>query len=132
MSSGIAWRTVLVGGLVALFTFLSAANFVPKEERVASAIWPDDGLRMGLDLRGGIHWVVGVDLSQAESRELEFLRKSVQERLSKEGIGFDTRVEEQSELVVALRREEDRRAVVDAFDDTGVLTSPGGQGLELR
>ncbi|MEZ4330373.1 MAG: protein translocase subunit SecD [Myxococcota bacterium] len=132
MSSGIAWRAVLVGGLVALFTFLTAANFVPKEERVASAIWPDDGLRMGLDLRGGIHWVVGVDLSEAVSRELEFLRKSVQERLSKEGIGFDTRVEDRSQLVVSLRRPEDRREVVDAFDDTGVLESVGGEGLELR
>lgn len=132
MSGGLAWRTVLVGALVALFAFLTAANFVPKEQRVASAIWPDEGLRMGLDLRGGIHWVVGVDLGQAIQRELEFVRKSLEERLGKDGIALDASVDEQSRLVVRLAREEDRAKVVDSIDETSVLASEGSDGLELR
>lgn len=130
--SGVGWRGLWVGALVALFTFLTAANFVPKSERVASPVWPDDGLRMGLDLRGGIHWVVGVDLAQAIHRELEFVRKSVQERLAKEGILLDARVDEQGQLVARLAREEDRAKVIEAIDDHGVLESVGGEGGELR
>ncbi len=132
MSGGLAWRSVLVGALVALFTFLTAANFVPKEQRVASGVWPDDGLRMGLDLRGGIHWVVGVDLGQAIRRELEFLRKSLQESLAKDGITFEANVDDAARLVVRLAREEDRAKVVDSIDETNVLTAEGGEGLELR
>ena len=58
---------------VALFGFLAVANFVPEETRAASPLLPDDGLRLGLDLRGGIHWVLGVKLEMAEGRQLEFL-----------------------------------------------------------
>jgi len=127
-----AWKSILVWGLVALFAFLSAANFVPKDQRVASAFWPDEGLRMGLDLRGGIHWVVGVDLGQALHRELEFLRKSLQQGLEEDGVALDARVDPQSQLVVRLAREEDRAKVVEAIDETNVLESEGGDGPELR
>jgi len=128
----VAWRSVFVGALVALFAFLTAANFVPKEQRVASAFWPDEGLRMGLDLRGGIHWVVGVDLGQAIARELEFVRKSIQERLGKDGIVLEANVDEQSQLVLRIAREEDRKKVLDVLDETNVLESVGSDGLELR
>ncbi|MFO0687338.1 MAG: protein translocase subunit SecD [Myxococcota bacterium] len=130
--SGNAWKSVLIAGLFAFSAFLTAANFVPKADRVASSVWPDEGLRMGLDLRGGIHWVVGVDLGEAVHRELEFVRKSFQERLGKEGIQVDAKVDDAGVLVVNLAREEDRTAVVDAIDDSGVLVSQGGAGLELR
>ena len=68
MSPSIRWKALGVGALVLLFGFLTAANFVPKAQRVESALWPDDGLRLGLDLRGGIHWVVGVELDDAVER----------------------------------------------------------------
>lgn len=122
----------MVGGLVALFAFLTAANFVPKDQRVASGFWPDEGLRMGLDLRGGIHWVVGVELGAAVHRELEFVRKSIQENLREDGIVLEAEVGEDSILSMRLAREEDRAKVVDVVDEMNVLASAGGEGLELR
>ncbi|HEB89856.1 MAG TPA: hypothetical protein ENI85_09825, partial [Deltaproteobacteria bacterium] len=77
MSGSIKGRALGVAALVLLFGFMAVANFVPKEERLASRFWPDEGLRLGLDLRGGIHWVVGVDLAEAIERELEFVRKTI-------------------------------------------------------
>lgn len=132
MNGGLVWRSLLVGTLVAFFAFLTAANFVPKEQRVESGFWPDEGLRMGLDLRGGIHWVVGVDLGQAIERELEFVRKNLQARLAEDGIALDARVDEQRRLVVVLARESDRSQVVDKIDETRVLVSDGKDGFELR
>ena len=58
-------RIVLIGGLVLLFSFITFSNFYSKEDRIASSFLFDDGLRLGLDLRGGIHWVVGVELDVA-------------------------------------------------------------------
>ena len=47
------WRTISIALLLLLFGSLTAANFVSKEQRIASAILPDDLLRLGLDLQGG-------------------------------------------------------------------------------
>ena len=82
MSGSVRLKAVAVGALVALFAFLTFANFVPKEQRVESPLLPDDGLRWGLDLQGGIHWVVGVELDDAIERELEFVRGGIVETLS--------------------------------------------------
>ncbi len=84
MSGSNRWRILGIAVLLVLFSFLAAANFVPKADRVASSFWPNDGLRLGLDLRGGIHWVVGVELDNAINQELEFVRKTIDERLADE------------------------------------------------
>ena len=47
MTGGLRWRMAAVFGVVALFAYLAIANFVPKEDRVVSGFWPDDGLRLG-------------------------------------------------------------------------------------
>ena len=78
---GLGWRVGLMAAVILLFVYLTVGNFIPKEERLNSALWKDGGLRLGLDLQGGIHWVVGVELQQAIGYELEFLRDSMRERL---------------------------------------------------
>ena len=96
MSSSIRWKALSVAALLLLFGFLTAANFVAKDQRVESELWPDDGLRLGLDLRGGIHWVVGVELDNAIVRELEFVRKTIEEQLEDKGIALAVSKVEQS------------------------------------
>ncbi len=132
MSGSIRWKAAFIGALLVVFGFLTVANFIPKSQRVASNFWPDDVMRMGLDLSGGIHWVVGVDLGEAITRELEFVRKGIVERLSKDGITLASSNVEKSQLLIQLVREGDRAKVVDEIDGTNVLVSAGGTGLELR
>ena len=62
-----------VSGLVLCIGFFAVANFVPEETRLGSPLLPDHGLRLGLDLQGGIHWVLGVNLGASEKLELDFL-----------------------------------------------------------
>ena len=50
------------------FAYLTLANLVPRETRMASPLLPDQGLRLGLDLQGGIHWVLGVKLGRGRAR----------------------------------------------------------------
>jgi preprotein translocase subunit SecD len=64
---------------VLLFGFLTVSNFVPEETRLANPLIPDHGLRLGLDLQGGIHWVLGVKLDVAEEQELSFMRKNLED-----------------------------------------------------
>jgi preprotein translocase subunit SecD len=132
VSSSIRWKTLSVAALVVLFGFLTAANFVPKEQRVESELWPDNGLRLGLDLRGGIHWVVGVELDNAITRELEFVRKTIEEDLEDDGITLALSTVEDLELRITLADEADRAKAIEYADNSGVLTSPDGSGFELR
>ncbi len=132
MDGSTRFRALAVAALLVFFTFITAANFVPKEERLASDFWPDDGLRLGLDLRGGIHWVLGVELEEAITRELEFVRKSIEERLSKDQVNLASSSIANGELVLVLAREEDRAKTIGEADDTTVLERVGGSGLELR
>ena len=132
MSGSISWKALSVGALLVLFAFLTAANFVAKDERVESSFWPDEGLRLGLDLRGGIHWVVGVELDDAIERELEFVRKTLEERLGDDGIELAVATVAGQELRLTLAGSGDRAKTVEYADDSGVLTSAEGSGLEMR
>ena len=132
MDSSTRIRALAIAALLVLFTFITAANFVPKEQRLESDLWPDDGLRLGLDLRGGIHWVLGVELEEAITRELEFVRKSIEERLEDDQVTLASSSIADGELVLLLAREEDRAKAIGEADDTTVLERLGGSGLELR
>jgi preprotein translocase subunit SecD len=128
----VRWRVLSVAILLLLFSFLTAANFIAKDQRVASAFWPDEGLRLGLDLRGGIHWVVGVRLDEAITRELEFVRKTIEEALSDEGLALASGRVEDLTLTLVARSEAELSEVEEQADDSGVLESAGASGLERR
>lgn len=132
MDRSIGIKAIAVGGLILLCAFLAAANFVPKEQRVASGFWPDDGLRLGLDLRGGIHWVVGVELGEAITRELEFVRQTIVEQLEDDGVRLASSAVEGEALVLTLASDADRSAVIEAADQTNVLERTARDGLVLR
>jgi hypothetical protein len=76
---------------VIFFAFLTLANLAPESVRAASPLLPDKGLRLGLDLQGGIHWVLGVKLDEAEKQELGFLAENLRQS-AKDGARFHSRV----------------------------------------
>ena len=63
-------RVGLSLALVGFFAFLTVSNFFSEETRIKSPVLPDAGLRLGLDLQGGIHWVLGAKLAVAVDQEL--------------------------------------------------------------
>ena len=121
MTGNLRWRLGWVVLLIGFFTFLTVANFIPKEERIESGLWPDEGLRLGLDLQGGIHWVVGVDLSEAVKRELDFARSLVLEDVKDAGVSeADIRVRD-NRIVVDTDSTEGREAVEKAAEQVRML-----------
>ena len=121
MTGNLRWRLGWVAVLIGFFAFLTVANFIPKEERVESGLWPDEGLRLGLDLQGGIHWVVGVDLSEAVKRELEFARSLLLEDVKDSGVSDeDVRVRD-NRIVVQLSSPDGREAVEKAAEQVRML-----------
>jgi preprotein translocase subunit SecD len=120
------WRAISVGLLLVVFGWLTAANFVPKEERLESELLPDDLLRMGLDLQGGIHWVVGVDLDTAVEREMATLATGLRERFADDGIAGVTVTAEGPRLRFDAAGPQAEAALEKVLEDYSVLRRVGG------
>ena len=104
----------LAGALftVLFFAFLTLANLAPEATRVANPLLPDKGLRLGLDLQGGIHWVLGVKLEEAEQQELGFLADNLRDVAGEDGeFHVQSSAVENGKLVVRADGEGDREEV---------------------
>ena len=105
------WQIIWALATVAFFAFLTFANLVPEATRVASPLLPDKGLRLGLDLQGGIHWVLGVKLEEAEQQRLGVDADRLREYADEEKFKVESAALENGKLVVRAPSEADREAV---------------------
>jgi len=80
------WRLGSVSALVVLLAYLALANFVPEERRAQSWYLPDEGLRLGLDLQGGMHLVISPDLEAAVAQELGHIEDGLSQQLEEKKI----------------------------------------------
>ena len=119
--SGLRFRLGAVIAIVLLLGFYAVTNFVPQESRLESPILRDGLLRLGLDLQGGIHWVLGVKLEVAQEHELEFLKGSLQDSLTRDEIAVGPIDVEGGRLVIQATSEASRKAVRDWVGDGRVL-----------
>ena len=132
MTTGMRWQVGSVALLLVLFSFLTFANFVDKQTRLDSPLLPDDGIRWGLDLQGGIHWVVGVGLDEAIGHELEYVRGNLEEDVP--GLEPGVLVVEAQTLVVSAASQADLDKLTKSATDSNVLerVSSGGLGVVYR
>lgn len=131
MTTGLRWQAGAVALLLLLFAFLSAANMADKQTRMDSPILPDDGLRWGLDLQGGIHWVVGVDLDRAIVRELEYIRGNLEEQLA-ENAPMLLAVETEGQRLVIESEQDHSEAHRKAANETNVLAVATTSGSRVE
>ena len=130
--SNLRLRLVLGFGTVLLFGFLAIANVVPQEKRMASPLLPDKGLRLGLDLQGGIHWVLGVKLAVAENQELEFLRENLLAVAKDDKFSVGDAKVEGLVLEVNVSGQANADGVREWASNTGSLQSESDDGTTLR
>jgi preprotein translocase subunit SecD len=128
--SGLRYRVAAVSALVALFAFLTLANFVPEKERIASPLLPDKGLRLGLDLRGGIHWVIGVKLTAAVDHELDFLAGNLHDAAERDEFATGHVDVENRQLRVEAFGQTNETAVREWAEATNVLRELPGEEKE--
>ena len=137
-------KWILLGLLVSFSVWMSAANFIPEETRKATLAWPDEVMRLGLDLRGGIHIVIGPDLDVAIEQELTTIQKRTAADLESKGTtGVQFLIEPKQLLVKPatasdrdaareLLEEDDRVAVSDVGDYDLSVTLTGDWIQEVR
>jgi preprotein translocase subunit SecD len=126
-------RAATVGAVVLLLGILTLANFVPAEVRQASPFLPNAGLRLGLDLQGGIHWILGVQLDEAVAHELDYVRGGIQGAADDGDFAVAAVAVEGDRVVVEAAGEQDLAKLREWASDRGGLEvrAESGRRLEL-
>jgi preprotein translocase subunit SecD len=123
-------RAATIGAVVLLLGYLTAANFVPAEIRRANPLLPDAGLRLGLDLQGGIHWILGVQLDEAVNHELDYVRGGIQNAADDGDFAVARAVVEGDRVVAEAASADDLAKLREWGEDRGgleVLAESGNQ-----
>jgi preprotein translocase subunit SecD len=125
-------RAAAIAGVVLIFSWLTAANFVSVETRRASPFLPDAGLRLGLDLQGGIHWILGVQLDEAVVHELDYVRGGIQGAADEAEFGVSAVAVEGERVVAEAASAEDLAKLRDWAEQRGGLEVRGESATRLE
>ncbi|HTO70409.1 MAG TPA: protein translocase subunit SecD [Myxococcota bacterium] len=76
-------RWIMIGAVTVMMVWLALPSFLPAPKAGEEHWWlPKKGMRLGLDLQGGIHWLLRVDQDAAVKRELEKVQSSIADAAS--------------------------------------------------
>jgi preprotein translocase subunit SecD len=79
-------RILAVAALVVWFGWFALGSFFGDEQRRAAWWLPDSAIRLGLDLRGGVHIVIGPDLEVAVAHELSVIQDGLERALERKKV----------------------------------------------
>ena len=116
-------------------SYIVALNLVSRSPDWLTAINARP-MYLGLDLRGGVHFMLQVDMQAALTKKAESyagdLRTTLREKnirhggISRDGQAVDIRVRDEATLTAA------RNLIADQFPDLVAASSPDGDGFRLR
>ncbi|HXZ85711.1 MAG TPA: hypothetical protein VEI82_09495, partial [Myxococcota bacterium] len=75
-------RWILIGIVTVLMSYLALPSFFSDEARASHWWLGKDGMTLGLDLQGGVHWLLRVDEDAAVQRELERVQSAIADAAS--------------------------------------------------
>ena len=79
-------RIIALAALTLWLGWFVFGSFFPDEQRKAAWWLPANAIRLGLDLRGGVHIVIGPDLGVAAEHELSAIQDGLERGLEKEKV----------------------------------------------
>ena len=126
------WKVALVLGICFLGMAFAAPNFISEQSAGSLPSWlPHKQMNLGLDLQGGSHLLLEVEVDAVIAERLESLVDSIRAELRKERIGYTGLGVAQRQAVTVRIREADRvDRAMDLIRDLGSPMAPDifGQG----
>src|SRR6478609_1472644 len=104
------WQTIVIAGITLLSALFALPNLLPSSVLDHMPHWyANSRINLGLDLRGGAHFLLEADLRSVINERLNNLSDSVRGELRKQQVPFkDVTIEPGRALVVSLRDEANR------------------------
>jgi len=126
------WKVALVLGICVLGVVFTAPNFVSQQTAGNLPSWlPHNQINLGLDLQGGSHLLLEVEVDAVITERLESLVDSIRTELRKERIGYTGLGVAQGQAVIVRIRQADRvDQAMELIRDLGSPMAPDlfGQG----
>jgi protein-export membrane protein SecD len=129
------WQTIVVIAFTALAVLFALPNVLPAGLLDHLPGWYQQSrINLGLDLRGGAHFLLEADLRSVLNERLTNLSDSVRAELRKSQVGFkDVTVDNGRAVVVTLRDEAQRAKALEAIRavDPSLAVSGSGDVIQL-
>jgi protein-export membrane protein SecD len=132
------WKVAVVLLVSLAGLAFTAPNFVSRDTAQSLPDWlPHQQLALGLDLRGGSHLLLEVDIDKVIRERLEGVTDSVRTALRKERIGYTGLGARNDRVQVRIRKSEDFDTAVSLIRglaqpvSQGFLSGGGGVDLEV-
>lgn len=115
------WMVSFIVGFIALGFLLAMPNVMPEQTRESLPAPLQRTINLGLDLQGGAHMLLEVDVSSVVSQALENERDGIRSALSEAGrIRTDYLRSENGAIIGKFRRAEDVEKGMEAINSTSV------------
>ena len=128
-----SWKKLLVLFVVALGIVYALPNLLPSGKESDSGLVPGQKINLGLDLQGGSHLLMLVDMEVVETERLNSLGETIRQEFRTEKIRFsDLKVENRS-VSVSVRKADDVGAAEQIFDELGrgLITTNDSQSYQI-
>ena len=126
------WKVLLVLLVCAAGVAFSAPNFLPREVADSLPAWlPHKQVNLGLDLQGGSHLLLEVDVEAVASERLQVLADEIRTTLRGKRIGYRSLAAADGMVALELRDAEQRALAIEAIrglEGQLSLGAPGGGG----
>jgi len=128
------WQTIAILAITLLSGVFALPNILPASVLDHLPHWYQQSrINLGLDLRGGAHFLLEADLRSVLGERLTNLSDSVRAELRKQQVPFkDVTVEGGRAVVVTLRDEAQRAKAMEAIRTIDPSLAVSGQGDTLR
>ncbi|MBL6613675.1 MAG: protein translocase subunit SecD [Reyranella sp.] len=128
------WQTIAVIAFTALAVLFALPNVLPGAVLNVLPNWYQQSrINLGLDLRGGAHFLLEADLRSVLNERLTNLSDTIRGELRKQQVGFkDITVEAGRAVVVVLREADQRAKAVEAIRALDPSLAVSGDGDTIR
>src|SRR5215208_2178249 len=128
------WQTIVIIAITVLSGVFALPNLLPAGVLDHLPHWYQQSrINLGLDLRGGAHFLLEADLRSVLTERLTNLSDSVRGELRKQQVPFkDITVEQGRAVSVVLRDETQRAKAIEAIRNVDPSLAVSGQGDTIR
>src|SRR6478736_3331911 len=128
------WQVIGIIAVTLLAALFALPNLLPGSVLDKLPGWYQQSrINLGLDLRGGAHFLLEADLRSVLNERLTNLSDSVRGELRKQQIGFkDVTVQSGASVTVVLREEAQRAKAIEALRTIDSSLAVSGEGDTIR